>query len=270
MKPSLRSAPASRQRGQALTEFLVAAVAIVPLFLLIPLVAKYQDISNSTQLASRYVAFEATVRNDSVNTWKPEIQLQQEVARRFFSNADAPIKTADAAGNFKAHQNLFWRDPIDSPLIRDLGTDVRLSFGPGNSAAHAGAFTGASDGTPFPLHTQLGLPARGIYTANVAVDVANLPTGLRFFQPFDTINLSMRRSTSVVIDAWTAKDPAQVESRIAGSPAIFPSASLASVSPAVDAAVTLIDLPGGLSGPRLGRLDFWRDVVPEDRLRSRN
>lgn len=263
-------ARAARQRGQAMTEFLVAAVAVVPLFLLIPLVAKYQDISNSTQLASRYVAFEATVRNDSVNTWKPESQLQQEVARRFFSNADAPIKTADAAGNFKAHQNLFWRDPVDAPLIRDFARDVRIGFGPGNNATHAGAFTAASDGAPFPLHTQLGLPARGIYTANVAVDVANMPAGLRFFQPFDTINLSMTRTTSVAIDAWTARDPAQVESRIAGNPAIFPAASLASVSPVVDAAVRVIDLPGGLSGPRLGRLDFWRDVVPEDRLRSRN
>ena len=42
------------------------------------------------------------------------------------------------------------------------------------------------------------------------------------------------------------------------------------VAPAVDAAVSIIDLPGRLSGPKLGKLDFWRDVVPEDRLRSGN
>lgn len=44
------------QRGQALTEFLVISVAMVPLFLLMPVIAKYQDVSHSTQMASRYSA----------------------------------------------------------------------------------------------------------------------------------------------------------------------------------------------------------------------
>jgi hypothetical protein len=261
----------STQRGQALAEFLVAAVALIPLFLLVPLIGKYQDISNSTQLASRYVAFEAVTRNDSVGTFKPEAQLRDEVARRFFSNADAPIKTKDVAGDFKAHQNLLWRDPHDQPLIRDLGRDVQVSFGSDNSATHAGAFSGASDGALFsPVHGQLGLQARGLYRANVKVKLANLPAGLKFFEPFDRIDLSMARSTSLVFDPWTAKGPEDVEARIAGSAALFPAAKLASVSGAVDAAIAIIDAPGSFSGPKLGKLDFWRDVVPEDRLRSRN
>jgi hypothetical protein len=260
-----------RQRGQALTEFLCVAVAVVPLFLLIPLIGKYQDISNSTQAASRYVAFEATVRNDSTNSWEPEGQLAQEVVRRFFSNPDAPIKTNDAAGNFKANQNLFWRDPVDKPLIADFGSDVSLTFGPDASTTQAGGFASIADeGKPFPVYDQLGLQARGIYTANVSVKLANVPSGLKFYEPFDKLNLAMTRSTSIVIDPWTAKDPAQVESKIAGSDVFFPAGNLAAVSPLVDAAVTIIDLPGGVSGPKLGKLDFWRDVVPEDRLRSRN
>jgi hypothetical protein len=261
----------NRQRGQALTEFLVAAVAVLPLFLLVPLIAKYQDISNSTQAAARYVAFQATVRNDITSTWEPESQLAEEVVRRFFSNPDAPIKTNDAAGNFKAHQNLFWRDPIDRPLIGDFASDVRLTFGPDASPTQAGAFTSAADGAPtFTGHELLELKARGIYMARVSVKLANVPSGLKFYEPFDSINLSMTRGTSVLIDPWTAKDPAQVESKIAGNAAIFPAGKLAAVSPAVDAAVSIVDAPGGISGPKLGKLDFWRDVVPEDRLRSRN
>lgn len=258
------------QRGQALTEFLVAAVALIPLLLLIPVIAKYQDIGNSVQAASRYVAFDAMTRNDSVNSWKPEAQLAAEVRRRFFSNIDAPIKTGDVAGNFKAHQNLFWRDPNDAPLIADLNSDVTVSFGASRAGTHGGGFSAASDGDIFVLHPQLGLPAKGIYTANVSVNLANLPTGLKFYAPFDQINLAIGRSTSLAIDAWTAKNPSQVESKIAASPVIFPVGNLAAVSPVVDAAVSIIDLPGGISGPRLGQLDFWRDVVPEDRLRSRN
>jgi hypothetical protein len=258
------------QRGQALTEFLVAAVALIPLFLLMPVIAKYQDISHATQMASRYVALEALTRNDSVSAWKPESQLADEVRRRFFSNADAPIKTLDVAGDFKANQNLFWRDPRDAPLIADF-KDVTVSFGAGNGAAHGDAFGAASDGVPFtPLSGQLQLRARGIYTANVSVKIANLPAGLKFYEPFDKLNLSIARKTSVVIDPWTAQSPAQVEGKILASPTIFPSGDLASISSIVGAAITTVDAPGLLAGPLLGQLDFWRDVVPEDRLKSRN
>jgi hypothetical protein len=261
-----------RQRGQALTEFLVVAVAVIPLFLLIPVIAKYQDISNATQMASRYLAFDAITRNDSVSTWKPENELGAEVSRRFFSNPDAPIKTDDAPGNFKAHQNLFWRGPRDEPLISDFGTDVRVSFGSNNGTTHADAFSTTSDGEPpkgpFLRHSALDLRARGIYTVNVAVRLANLPSGLKFYEPFDTIDLSIARGTSVMVDAWTAQNPGDIETRIAGNPVIFPAAKLASISPAVDAAVRVIDAPGGIVGPKLGKLDFWRDVVPDDRLRS--
>ena len=255
------------QNGQALTEFLVASVAIVPLFLLVPLIAKYQDISNSTQMASRYVAFDAMVRNDAVSSWKPESQLADEVRRRFFSNSDAPIKTNDVAGNFKANQNLFWSDPREDSLIRDFNRDVTVSYGFGNNATHNGGFSAAADGAPFVLSGELDLQARGIYTANVSVTLANLPAGLRFYEPFDSIGLSMTRSTSLVFDPWAARDPDQVESRIANSPAIFPVGTLEPVGTAANALVLSIDPLAGVPGPKLGKLDFWRDVVPEDRLR---
>ncbi len=266
----LRKIAARHQHGQALAEFLAISVAMVPLFLLIPVIAKYQDISNSTQMASRYVAFDAMYRNDSMGTWKPETQLADEVRRRFFSNSDAPIKTNDVAGDFPANRNLFWSDPNGTPLIASFNNDVQVSFGFGNSPNHGGAFSSTSDAAPFVLHDQLGLQARGIYTANVSVTLANLPAGLKFYEPFDQINLSMTRSTSLIFDPWTARDPQQVESRVGGNPNIFPAASLQAVSPIVDAAVTLIDAPGAISGPKLGKLNFWRDVVPEDRLKSGN
>lgn len=256
-----------RPRGQALSEFLVLAVALVPLFLLIPIIAKYQDISHSTQMASRYVAFEAMTRNDSLSTWKPEAQLADEVRRRFFSNADAAIKTNDKVGNFKAHQNLFWRDPNDKPLIENFDSDVSISFGAGNNTAHSGGFSGASDGTPFTLHNKLALQARGIYTANVSVALANLPDGLQFYRPFNDINLIMRRSTSVLIDGWTGRNPSTVQAKLDNA-AIYPGSILRPLSNIVDPIVSVIELPGGISGPRLGQLDFWADVVPKDRLRT--
>jgi len=69
------------QGGQALTEFIVVALALIPLFLLLPVIGKYQDIAHSVQLASRYAAFDAMIRNDVSGTWKPESQLAEEVRR---------------------------------------------------------------------------------------------------------------------------------------------------------------------------------------------
>lgn len=253
------------QRGQALTEFLVAAVALVPLFLLVPMIAKYQDIAHATQMAARYVAFDAMARNGVASTWKPEAQLADEVRRRFFGNADAYIKTNDTAGNFKAHQNLFWRGPSDEPLIKDFNSDVAVGFGFGNGATHDAGFDTASDGSPFTGAQLFSLQARGIYTANVSVALANLPAGIKSYEPFDRIDLRIARSTSLVVDPWSAKDPAQAEARFGGNAVVFPGRSARSLSSMLDAFTTIIDFT---PGPKVGQLEFWRDVVPQDRLQK--
>jgi hypothetical protein len=258
MRPSL---------GQALTEFLVAALALIPLFLLIPILAKYQDISHFTQMASRYVAFEAMTRNGTMSTWKAESQLADEVRRRFFSNSDAPIKTNDTAGNFMAHQNLFWRGPTGDSLITDFNSDVMVSFGSANGATHGEAFSATDDENSFPIRTAFGLETRGIYSANVSVALANLPAGLRSYEPFDALNLRMVRGTSLLIDSWTSRSPQETDARVGGNANIFPSGRLRPIGSFVDAEVTTIDVLGGVRGPKLGKLDFWQDVVPSDRLK---
>lgn len=260
------------QRGQALTEFLVVAVALLQLFLLVPLIAKYQDVNHAVQVASRYAAFDAAARNDGVNSWKDPEQLAGEVRRRFFSNVDAPIKTGDAAGNFRAHQNPFWRGPRDEPLIEDVVRDVRLTFGVSRSPAQAGSLAPASDGRPFVLHHALDLGAEGLFTANVSVTLVNMPEDLRFYQPFDAIDLGITRSTSVLVDPWTARGPQDIEQRILHDATVFPAGRLTTLGAVFEGAVGVIDgIPseGRVRAPMLGQLEFWRDVVPDDRLRAR-
>lgn len=256
------------QRGQALTEFLAVAFALIPLFLLVPVIAKYQDISHATRMASRYAGFDATTRNDSQNTWKPESQLADEIRRRFFSNSDASIKTNDVAGDFKAHRNPFWSDLQGNPLIQNF-SDVSVTFGSGNGTGHANGFSGASDGGPFNLvpianADAMELRARGIYTANVTVNLANLPSGIRSIEPFNNIDLSIRRDTSLVIDPWTSRSPEQTEERF-GKLAPLNDA-LSSIQPLISLAILFVELPGKVSPPRFGELERWRDVVPQDRL----
>ncbi|MDO9597442.1 MAG: hypothetical protein Q7J47_06960 [Azoarcus sp.] len=245
------------------------ALALMPLFLLIPIIAKYQDISHSTQMAARYAAFDATIRNDSAEgAWKSEGQLADEIRRRFFGSSDTPIKTSDVAGDFNAHRNLFWRGPDGQPLLRNF-SDVTVSFGSAQGSTHNTGFEAVNDMAIFGLLASgLGLGSRGIYTANVSVSLADLPAGLALYRPFDSINLTMTRSTTLLLDPWTAKSPAEVEGRILNSASIFPAGNLASISGVVDGFVSIIELPAGLQGPKLGQLEFWRDVVPRDRLKA--
>lgn len=257
-----------QQRGQALTEFLVIAVAVLPLLLLMPVLARYQEISHATQMASRYVAFDAAVRNGDMGRSKPESQLADEVRRRFFSRADAPVFTHDAVLDTAEQRNPFWRDPKGRSLIESFARDVSVSFGPDRGASHAEAFTAALDGTLFLSHESLALPARGIYNAQVAVKLINLPDDLAFYKPFGSINWHVERGTSVLVNGWAAKDAQQVESKIAGSDAVFPAGLLADAGAMAQGVVTAIDYPGGVTAPKLGQLEFWRDVVPADRLHA--
>lgn len=255
---------AHRQRGQALTEFLVIALALVPLFLLMPLVGKYQDIAHSTQMAARYAAFAATARNDAVGHFTPEGQLADEVRRRFFSRSEAPIKTRDAAGDVDAHRNPFWRRPDGRALIPSFDA-VKLSFGSQHGAVHADGFAGASDGNAFPLHGRLSLDTRGIYSTYVSVPLADMPAGLRAYEPFGRIGLVVVRRTALLIDPWTGRGPAEVQAKLS-DPVVFPGRLLRGVSSAVELIVEEAERPGGLKAPKLGGLDFWQDVVPPDRL----
>lgn len=254
---TLNIPPASKQTGQSLVEFLVVAVALLPLFLLIPVIAKYQSIAHATQMASRYAAFDGLVRNDAQSTSKPLDQLQDEVRRRIFSNSDAPIKTLDVAGDFKANQNLFWRTPGDKPLIANF-TDVTVTRTQQDS--NDGQTVSSKPG-PF-LRTFGGT---GIGSAQVSVTLANLPSGLKFYEPFDQINLVMHRSTSVLADGWAGKNPVDVENKFAP---YAPGLALVKPLSLIINPLMVLAEPG-VTPPKLGQLDFWRDTVPADRLWSK-
>lgn len=263
------------QRGQGLTEFLAISLILVPIFLALPLIAKYQDIAHATEMAARYVAFDAAVRNDQSSSWKTAAELAGEVRQRFYSNPTAPIKTGDVAGDFKANQNLFWRDPQDKALIRNFDTDVRISFGEALSEDRLAGFKAAGEGDGFPLSEAMQLEARGIYRANVSVTLANLSTDLvgptKSYDFFKTIDLKITRHTDLLIDPWTARDPQHVEERIndplVWSGSVFNTGAGDALSTVVDTAYALMELPKMClnCGPKLGKLDYWRDEVPADR-----
>jgi hypothetical protein len=258
------------EHGQALTEFIVIALALVPLFLIVPLIGKYQDISHAAQMASRYVAFDATVNNDDIDgsSFKTADQLAGEVRRRFFSNVDAAIKTNDTAGNFDAHRNPLWSDTTGKALIADFDNDVCVTFGMPGGAFCSGATNGSGgyggNGyglTPFlsPVRSKFGLNERGVFTGAVHVRLANIPD----LKPFDDINLVMTRHTSLVPNPWAASSVAKGEEAINNT---VPTALLQPIQPLIDAVIFTAEAGQITSGPKLGDMTLQRDMVPSDRL----
>jgi hypothetical protein len=256
------------QHGHALTEFIAVAAVLVPLLLLVPVIGKYQDIRHAVQMGSRTAAFDATLHNDQGAGWKPLDTLADEIRLRHFAAPDAFVRSGAAPTDAPVHGPAHWTDPHGNPLIRRQA-DIRVGFGAAASDDRAAGFSAASDGTlfnlnPFASAGSLGLGTRGVFTADVSVPLANLPAGVRAWEPFDRIDLTMRAHTSVLIDGWTARSPAQVEQRVAGLAPL--TGGLA------QAGVTLMSLPiellelGRLQAPRIGQLEVWRDVVPADRL----
>lgn len=245
------------QAGQSLTELLVVSFALVPLFLLIPMIAKYQDIAHTTQVASRYAAFDATIHNDQTNGFKPAEQLAQEVRRRFFSNPDAAIKTHDAAGDFKAHQNLFWRDPVDNPLIERIG-DVAVRRQPTTTTGAKAAFVEAG---------LFNLQDSPMQRGEVEVPLVNLPSGIRSYEPFDNINLRVSRQTTVWVADWAGRAPKEVNQKVRDSQGGVVMDGVGMLSSVMQLPFLLLEL-NKVKPPKIGDLDIWTDVVPEDRLRA--
>jgi hypothetical protein len=243
-----------RQRGQSTVEFVVLALALVPFVISLSLLGTYLDLMNATEQASRYVAFEGVARNTS-SSWKTDAELAEEVRRRFFSNSDSPIKTADTAGDFAAHRNPLWTDHAGRPLLDTFADQVAVqtTVAGRNAIAAARLFAESFD-----------LPDQNWYTGTVTVR----PRGVPGFAPFDNVNLRIQRRTLLMADAWTARNVGDVRSRIEGSVPAFP---IGEVRERLNSPLPLLDLMGDVPtliydpALRLGELPDW-DVVPCDRL----
>ena len=240
-----------RQRGQSSVEFVVLGLLTVPLMLILPLLGKYLDLAHTTAVASRYTAFEGSVRHSSsTDGWKNDAELATEVRRRFFSTSDAPIKTNDVAGDFNAHRNPLWFDYRGKPLLPSFAANVAVrtqknKFGQPFGAVFASA---------------LGLSQENLYRGEVTVNIANI-AGLK---PFETIGLTAARHTTVLVDSWAASGPGAVAGKIRGMGAGFPYPALQAAAVPVNPLISLFEFNS--APPEIGKVE--PDRVPADRLQA--
>lgn len=239
-----------RQRGQSMAELLTVSLALVPLFLIMPLLGNHLDMSQQAEMASRYVAFEGTVHHArSLNGWTGDARLSEDVRRRFFSRSDAPIKTQDTVSNFAGDRNPVWTDPAGNAMIEDIRRDVWVNTQVDSKnaligAVHQGAFQ---------------LPKDNLLNATVTVK----PRNFAMLQPFDRLNLSITRRTSVLVDAWSARSPVDVATRVENADFVaYPILPLKLLGQTVGQLPVLV-LDKGMS---VGQVQ--PDIIPCDRLQG--
>lgn len=249
----MRVSSHSLQAGQSTIEFIVVSLILVPLFLIVPLLGKYLDLAQTTQAASRYVAFEGAVHHSSSTTgWKTDAELATEVRRRFYSRNDLSVKTNDVVSEIDSDRNPLWVDHRGDALIPDFNNvSVKTT-----TSSMDTLFNGVTNFADLSSHFKL--PDKNLYSGTVSVQLANI-AGLI---PFDAIDLSISRKTVMLVDSWAAKGPNDVASKVKSSEIVLQTGQLKLAAPLS----VFIDIAEpNASPPKVGKVE--PDWVPADRLK---
>lgn len=260
------------QRGQALVETLVLALALVPMLLAVPYLAKYQDIRQAAIAASRTAGFECTVRFERCADEAVLAGTAEDLRRRHFGRHDRDLLGADGlpedADGLVRARNRFWVDRRGTPLLasfRDVTLQVDASASDaiiggwaaaGERASHDAAVVSALSDVVGPGAFGLDV-AGGLLISRVRARVSLDRTLSGWLDRPDGLALALTGKTAIMVDAWNASEgtgtqPRAFQSRVELGrrlPSLGEGSRL--VSAALDTAP-----PGGLS--------VGADAEPED------
>jgi len=279
--------PIRRQRGQALVEVVVVALFfLVPLFLAIVALGKFTDVQHTTNMASRYAAWERTIwyetgggRFNDINApnRKSAGQIRSEIAARVYNDRSKTTSViADTDRNASGFVNgidPMWRDNAGVAFMRDF---TQTSAGVTQARPDtdlAGAAFGLIGALPLPAGV-VGtlvppLPSDTMASATVSLrEVARESQAYQRLWPrtgvwVDTwAGLDFTATGGIVSNTWGANSSRGTKDMVALSvPTAQGLGTL--VGTTVNAAILTWDPL--LSKVDMGKIDV--DVVPEDRLR---
>jgi hypothetical protein len=198
--------PRPAQRGQAVVEFLVAGLVLIPLFLLMPLIGKYLDIKQSTIAASRKLAFECTVRYADCGNLAGNPSFADEIRMRFFSGDQAPVLTndypaQDAIGTGQG--NPLWVDNQGRSLLENY-SNVGIEADAKDVNLEGGLVTGLLGAGPGTFGLDL---KKGLFDARVQTNLSPTHGGADFLTQLNSMILKMQFHTAIMTNAWTASGP---------------------------------------------------------------
>lgn len=249
--------------GQALTELAVMAALLVPLFLLIPVVAKYGHIQQMAQQAARNAAWEASVAKDYALPTRD--QAERKALDRNFAVADAKIRS-NVSGNGRGEfgdtmlgtfsgRKLLERDNLHVRSMTQVESPGRMDD----------ALTLLPRVGAFPPNR------RGYVTAEVRLNIRDLKLSdgspARYLQPFDNLNLVLDRKQTLLVDAWNASGPRSGgRSVVSAIKPLTPTSNLGGLDKVLDMFKPLEFLPviGAIGKIEVGTVE--PDIVPADKL----
>ena len=242
-------------RGQAIVEFLIATIVLVPLVVGIVLVGRLQDLRVTTAHAARYAAFGQAL----VPAYPAE--LQSELRSRFFAAPEARVLAEDRR-HVARGANPRWAD-VARPLPLLAGSEavtLRVANGAprGASARAMATAVGGADRVATLTGGRFDVERRGFFAADVDVRVADVPS----LAALRGRPLTLRAHARVLGQDWSSTGPAETADRAA---ALVPTRPLRRVRPAIaPLAWALSLLEPALRGLCLAPLD--PELVPLDRL----
>ena len=262
-----RCGPARNQVGQAMVEFLVAAVfCLVPMFLAIAAIGKLADVQHTTDMAARYAAWERTVwyersgsdfeKYNAPNT-KSSAQIRSEVAARVLndrsSSATVIRDTDKGASGFVNGLDPLWRDPAGTVYLTDHAQLLTGVKSEGSSKGAAGVVA--------------ALPTESLAVATVGLKTVahSSTTYQRLWATPTWSGLDFEATGAIFSNTWAANAKTGTENMVA---TLVPSRS-GPMQGVLMGYSRLMDAWDG-NGTKSGRLEIGKiavDEVPSDRLK---
>jgi len=240
MHPGRDAAP---QRGQALSEGLLALMVLLLVWLSVAWLGRYQDILLQADHASRFAAFALT--------------------------RDPEARPVDGVHGFFSGAGAVWRDVRGQGLFDRLHSGVSLAVGR-NAVLPRTAQVGAPSTDALLMRQDWGIEDSGVLVATVSVapgvSMAEGKSGsrasrlLRFDDPYPPAH----RSTAILEGAGHASGDAQAQERVANSLTAWGRATELSQARGREIAqhAAPVDAAWSRPKPSFDWLQPWRGMVP--------
>lgn len=240
------------QRGQSTSEFLIAMVVCIPLYLAVDYAGKYGDLQHSAVQASRYAAFQRVLEPNAGKL--SDETIRDQTRARFFLDGDrndGKLDSSDTAGSIgdDTDQPVLWRDNANNALLVSPA-QVTVDFG-NVAMSPPASVSWAIDG----LAWTAGQNYTGGRLATVELNLVN-KMDMASESP---IPLKIGAATAAAAGGWGSSGRAMTKDKAS---TIVPSSLVPSfVTDIIDVAIGLFEDSGG---PQFGCIK--PDVVAPDRL----
>lgn len=245
-----------RCRGQAVTEFLVATAALVPLFAGVVVIGRLEDLRTHALQSSRYGAFARGFGASSVD-------VESEIRVRFFAEPDTPLVATDATrgGRADVQANAHWNDALRHPAAfierpDDIVVAATEGAAPGTAARALDSAASAADRLSAIAGGRFDVERRGYHAVEVRARLAELPSLLT------PAPLTLTATARVFGGDWSSSGPTQTAAR---ATALAPATIIRRIAPVLRPLEwALVLLEPAFGDLCLGRVDA--ELVPADRL----